>query len=91
MDNEPSPSLIPIPAGKIKSIKTIVIPYFIAIYMAAPADPWRPLTQEDFDTLENLFLRACGEPLGYKITENTEFAKLVCFIAYRYILVLTLI
>jgi hypothetical protein len=71
-------SLIPISAGQVKIIRTIVIPYFIAIYMAEGADPWRPLTPKDFDTLGKLYLRACREPLGHKITEKDEIVKLVC-------------
>ena len=74
-------SLIPIPANQFKIIKTVVVPYFISIYMAdlEMADPWRHLTPNDFDTLQELCLRACGEPLGYKIDENTEIVKLVHF------------
>ena len=33
-----------IPASQVKIIKTIVIPYFIAIYMGEGADPWRALS-----------------------------------------------
>jgi hypothetical protein len=40
-------------------------------------DPWRPLAPKDFDTLEDLYHRACGEPLGHKIGENSEIVKLV--------------
>jgi len=73
------PSLIPIPANQLKIIKTVVVPYFITIYMAdsKATDPWRPLVTKDFDTLQELCLRACGEPLGYKIDENSEIVKLV--------------
>ena len=77
MESKPPPSLIPIPASQLKIIKTIVIPHFIAIYMAEAADPWRPLTPKDFDTLGDLCLRAFGGPLGYKIAENAEIVKLV--------------
>jgi hypothetical protein len=72
-----SETLMPIPASQVKIIRNVVIPYFIAIYMAEGADPWRPLTPKDFDALGELYLRACGEPLGHKITENDEIVKLV--------------
>jgi hypothetical protein len=77
VESKSSASLIPIPAGQLKTIKAIVVPYFIAIYMAEGADPWRTLTSKDFDILEELYLRACGEPIGYKIAENAEIIKLV--------------
>jgi hypothetical protein len=76
VESKSSPTLIPIPASQLKIVKTIVVPYFIAIYMAE-TDPWRLLTPKDFDILGDLYLRACGEPLGYKITENAEIVKLV--------------
>jgi hypothetical protein len=79
MESKSSASLIPIPANQLRIIKTVVVPYFIAIYMAdsEAADPWRHLTPKDFDTLQDLCLRACGEPLGHKIDENAEIVKLV--------------
>jgi hypothetical protein len=79
VESKPSLSLIPIPANHTRTIKTIVVPYFITIYMADPnaTDPWRPLAAKDFDTLEDLCHRACGEPLGHKIDENSEIVKLV--------------
>jgi hypothetical protein len=73
---------MPVPAGQVKNIRTIVIPYFIAIYMAEGADPWRPLTPKDFDVLGDLYSRACGEPLGHKITGDDEIVKLVPFKLY---------
>lgn len=46
--------------------------------MADPAtDPWRPLVPTDFDTLQELCLRACGESLSHKVVENSEIVKLV--------------
>jgi hypothetical protein len=79
VESKSSPSLTPIPANQLRIIKTVVVPYFIAIYMAdsETADPWRHLTPKDFDTLEELCLRACGEPLGHTIDENAEIVKLV--------------
>ena len=56
MESKSSPSLIPIPASQLKIVKTIVIPYFIAIYMAEGTDPWRPLTPKDFNILGDLYL-----------------------------------
>jgi hypothetical protein len=79
---------MPIPAGQLKTTKAIVVPYFIAIYMAEGADPWRTLTSKDFNSLEELYLRACGEPIGHKIAENTEIVKLVRLIAIHYTFVL---
>ena len=79
MESKSSPSLIPILASQLKIVKTIVVPYFIAIYMGEGTDPWRSLTPKDFDILGDLYLRACGEPLGYKVTENAEIVKLVRF------------
>ena len=79
-----SKSLVPIPTGQIKPIKTIVVPYFIAIYMGEAADPWRALSPKDFDILGELYLRACGEPL--KVVENSEIVKLVRLIVYHYTL-----
>ena len=89
MKTEPSPIL----AGQVKIIKTIVIPYFITIYMGEGTDPWRPLTTNDFETLGDLYLRACGEPIGHKITENDEIVKQVSFdsLSLIYIFVLMLI
>ena len=72
-----SSSLIPVPTNHLKIIKSVVIPYFLAIYMAEGSDPWRPLTQKDFDTLGELCLQACGELLRHKISEDTEIFKLV--------------
>lgn len=79
MESKSSPILIPIPANHLKIIKTVVVPYFITIYMAdsKATDPWRPLAPKDFDTLQDLYLRACGEPVGHKIDENSEIVKLV--------------
>ena len=79
MESKSSPSFIPIPTSHIKTIKTVVVPYFIAIYMAdsKATDPWRPLAPKDFDTLADLCHRACGEPLGHIIGENSEIVKLV--------------
>jgi hypothetical protein len=91
VESKSSATLIPIPAGQLKTIKAIVVPYFIAIYMAEAADPWRTLTLKDFDILGELYLRACGEPLGHKIAENSEIVKLVRLITYHYIFVLMLI
>ena len=71
------PSLIP--ASQVKTVRTIVIPYFIAIYMGEGTDPWRALTTNDFEILGDLYLRACGEPLGHKVTENDEIVKQVNF------------
>ena len=52
----------------------------------------RPLTPKDFDFLGELYLRACGEPLGHKITEKDEIVKLVCKAVFQYyIFVLMLI
>lgn len=93
MESKSSPILIPIPANHLKIIKTIVVPYFITIYMAdsKATDPWRPLAPKDFDTLQDLCLRACGEPLGHKIDENSEIVKLVSYIYIaHYIFVLML-
>lgn len=56
--------------------------------MAEGADPWRTLTSKDFNSLEELYLRACGEPIGHKIAENTEIVKLVRLIAIHYTFVL---
>ena len=69
---------MPISASQVKIVKTVVILYFITIYMAKGSDPWRPLTPKDFDFLGELYLRACREPLGHKITEKDEIVKLVC-------------
>jgi hypothetical protein len=79
VESKTSSTLIPIPPKHLKIIKSVVVPYFIAIYMAdsKATDPWRPLAQKDFDTLHELCLRACGEPLDHKIEENSEIAKLV--------------
>ena len=79
MESKSSPSLIPIPANHLRIIKTVVVPYFITIYMAdsEAADPWRSLSPKDFDILQELCLRACGEPLEQKIDENAEIVKLV--------------
>ena len=79
MESKSSPILIPIPANHLKIIKTVVVPYFITIYMAdsKATDPWRLLAPKDFDTLQDLCLRACGEPLSHKIDENSEIVKLV--------------
>ena len=80
VESKSSPSLMPIPANQLRIIKSVVVPYFIAIYMAdqETADPWRHLTPKDFNTLQELCLQACGEPLGHKIDENAEIVKLVC-------------
>lgn len=86
-----SKSSATIPVGQLKTIKTIVVPYFISFYMAEAADPWRALSPKDFEILGDLCLRACGEPLGYKVDENSEIAKLVCLIIYHYIFMLMLI
>ena len=79
MESKSSLSLIPIPANHLRIIKTVVVPYFITIYMAdlKETDPWRPLVPKDFDTLQELCLRACGEPLGHRIDGNSEIVKLV--------------
>jgi hypothetical protein len=79
VESKPPRSFIPIPANHLRIIKTVVIPYFIAIYMSdsKATDPWRSLAPNDFDTLQDLCLRACGEPLSHKIDENSEIVKLV--------------
>jgi hypothetical protein len=79
VESKSSLILIPIPANHHKIIKTVVVPYFITIYMAdsKATDPWRPLAPKDFDILQDLCLRACGEPLDHKIDENSEIVKLV--------------
>ena len=79
MESKPSPSLRPINSNHLRIIKTVVIPYFVAIYMAdsKATDPWRPLAPNDFDTLQELCLRACGEPLDHKVDETSEVVKLV--------------
>lgn len=93
MESKSSPSLTPIPANHLRIIKTIVVPYFITIYMAdsKATDPWRPLAPKDFDTLQELCLRACGEPLDHKIDENSEIVKLVHYIVVHHIFVLMFI
>ena len=50
------------------------------------SDPWRPLTPKDFDTLGELYLRACGKPLGHKITKKDEIVKLVCLYSLSLVL-----
>jgi hypothetical protein len=93
VESKSSLSLIPIPAIHLRIIKTVVVPYFIAIYMAdsKATDPWRPLASKDFDTLQELCLRACGEPLGHKIDENSEIVKLVHLYYLSLLFVLMLI
>ena len=80
VESKSSPSLMPIPANQLRIIKSVVVLYIIAIYMADQemADPWRHLTPKDFDTLQELCLRACEEPLGHKIDKNAKIVKLVC-------------
>ena len=89
MKTEPSP----IPAGQVKIVKTIAIPYFIAISVGEGTNLWRPLTTNDFETLGDLYLRVCGEPIRHKITENDEIVKQVSFdsLSLIYIFVLMLI
>ena len=58
VESKSSPSLMPIPANQLRIIKSVVVPYFIAIYMVdqETADPWRHLTPKDFNTLQELSL-----------------------------------
>jgi hypothetical protein len=58
------------------------MPTFIALYMAEKDDPWRSLSDADFDLLDAIYIQACGEPIGYKIAANTDIGKLVCSIAH---------
>ena len=55
VESKSSPSLMPIPANQLMIIKSVVVLYFIAIYMAdqETADPWRHLTPKDFNTYRN--------------------------------------
>ena len=70
-------------SAQVKIVKTVVIPYFIAIYMAEGSDLWRPLTPKDFDFLGEfyMYLRACGELLRHKITEKDEIILLPLILA----------
>ena len=88
MESKSSPSLIPIPANHLRIIKTVVVPYFITIYMAdsEAADPWRSLSPKDFDILQELCLRACGEPLEQKIDENAEIVTYCIFRTFSIVL-----
>ena len=73
--------MVPILCDKFKLVKDVIIPYFIIHYMTMDKDPSRPLTQDNYDLLADLWLRTFGEPVGYKITEYTDIWKHVCSIA----------
>ena len=73
--------MVPIPYDKFRLVKDVIIPYFIIHYMIVDKDLWRPLTQDDYDLLADLWLQTFQEPVGYKITGYTDIGKHVCSIA----------
>ena len=68
-------------ANEKKKVKDNVIPHFMQKY-TSEADCFTPLIEKDFWLLKDLYHHVMGGPLPYKLTKNSEVARMVssgCF------------
>ena len=64
-----------------KKVKDNIIPHFMQKY-TSKADCFAPLTEKDFQVLEDLYHCVMGGLLPYKLTKNSEVVRMVssgCF------------
>ena len=68
--SDPEDDDSPIPANHLRIIKTIVVPYFITIYMAdlKETDLWRPLVPKDSTPYRNSVFEPAENHLATELT-----------------------